>query len=129
MRVLTFLYFVALLTAALLNQIPGITDAEGRAFGIFALDIFDDLLHFASAAWAGIAALVSRRASITFLRVFGLLYFADGLLGLITGSGYLDLGILVWGVLDLPLTFRIMANTPHLLLGGVAMVAGWRARA
>jgi Domain of unknown function (DUF4383) len=118
-----------LLAVGLLNQVPGITDAEGRVFGIFELDIFDDLLHLASAAWAGVAAVVSRRAAITFLRVFGLLYLADGVLGLATGSGYLDLGILVWGVQDLPLMFRIMANTPHLLLGGMATLAGWRARA
>jgi Domain of unknown function (DUF4383) len=129
MRALAFLYAVVLLAAGLLNQAPGITDAEGRVFGIFELDLFDDLLHLASAAWAGLAAAVSRRAAITFLRVFGLLYLADGVLGLATGSGYLDLGILVWGVQDLPLMFRIMANTPHLLLGGIAALAGWRARA
>ena len=129
MRALAFLYAMVLLAVGLLNQVPGITDAEGRVFGIFELDIFDDLLHLASAAWAGVAAVVSRRASITFLRVFGLLYLADGVLGLATGSGYLDLGILVWGVQDLPLMFRIMANTPHLLLGGMATLAGWRARA
>jgi hypothetical protein len=44
------------LMTASLNYIPGLTDAEGRAFGVFALDIFDDRLHVASAAWAGIAA-------------------------------------------------------------------------
>ncbi|MDX1786162.1 MAG: hypothetical protein R3210_08530 [Roseovarius sp.] len=31
-------YFVALLGAAALNYIPGLTDAQGLAFGIFALD-------------------------------------------------------------------------------------------
>lgn len=128
MRGLAFLYALALLGAASLNQIPGVNDADGRAFGIFALDIYDDLLHLASAIWAGVSALVSRRAAITFLRVFGVLYLGDGLLGLVTGSGYLDLGILIWGVQDLPLTFRILANTPHLLLGGFATLAGWRAR-
>ena len=61
---------------------------------MFALDIFDDLLHVASAAWAGIAAALSARASKIFLRYFGLLYLTDGLLGLATGSGYLDLGIM-----------------------------------
>ncbi len=128
MRALALVYALVLLAVGLLNQVPGITDAQGRVFGIFALDIFDDLLHLGSAAWAGISAALSRRASITFLRVFGLLYLADGLLGLATGSGYLDLGILVWGVQDLPLMFRILANAPHLLLGGVATLAGWRAR-
>ena len=49
-------YFCILLFAASLNYIPGLTDTEGRAFGIFALDIFDDSLHVASALWALSAA-------------------------------------------------------------------------
>ena len=53
-----------------------LTDTEGLAFGIFALDIFDDLLHVASAIWAAIAACLSRNASSAFLLYFGLLYFA-----------------------------------------------------
>lgn len=117
-------YCLALLLAGLLNYIPGLTDAEGRAFGIFALDIYDDMLHWASAAWAGIAALVSRRASEIFLKVFGALYLADGALGLATGSGYLDLGILIYGAQNLPFTFKVLANLPHVALGGFALLAG-----
>ena len=41
-------YFVALLGAAALNYIPGLTDEDGLAFGIFALDIFDDIECVAS---------------------------------------------------------------------------------
>lgn len=117
-------YCLTLLFAGLLNYIPGLTDAQGRAFGIFALDIYDDMLHWASAAWAGIAALVSKRASEIFLKVFGTLYLADGALGLATGSGYLDLGILIYGVQALPFTFKILANLPHIALGGLAVFAG-----
>ena len=116
-------FAVSLLVAASLNYIPGLTDAQGRAFGIFALDIYDDLLHLASALWAGIAAFVSTRASRIFLRYFGILYFADGLLGLITGSGYLDLGIVNYGIQDLDFGFKILANLPHLALGGIAFVS------
>lgn len=118
-------YCFVLLLAGLLNYIPGLTDAQGRAFGIFALDIYDDMLHWGSAAWAGIAALVSRRASEIFLKVFGALYFADGALGLATGSGYLDLGILIYGVQALPFAFKIFANLPHIGLGGFALFAGF----
>ncbi len=50
---------VALAFAGSLNYVPGLTDAEGRSFGIFALDIYDDALHFASAAWAALAAMIS----------------------------------------------------------------------
>jgi hypothetical protein len=118
-------YAVALLIAASLNYIPGLIDAQGRVFGVFALDIYDDLLHVASAAWAAIAACWSRPASVSFLKLFGTLYCLDGLLGLATGSGYLDLGILIYGVQNIPFGFKILANLPHIALGGFAMFAGF----
>jgi hypothetical protein len=117
-------YFVALMAAASLNYIPGLTDDQGRAFGIFALDIFDDALHVASALWALAAALVSQRASRLFLTLFGALYLGDGALGLLTGSGYLDLGIFRWGWQDLDFGFKVLANLPHIALGGFALLAG-----
>lgn len=125
-RPVAALYFVILLAVAGLNYIPGVTDASGVAFGVFALDVYDDLLHLVSALWAGLAAVLSRRAARLFLLGFGALYLADGVLGLATGSGYLDLGILFRGVQDLPLGFRIMANAPHIGLGAVALAAGLR---
>lgn len=118
-------YAVILGIVTLLNYIPGLTDAGGRAFGIFALDIYDDALHFGSALWAAVAAFLSTRASVLYLRVFGVLYCLDGLLGLATGSGYLDLGILVYGVQNLPFGFKILANLPHIALGGVAAFVGF----
>ena len=126
LRRIALVYMMILLAAASLNYIPGLTDAEGRAFGVFALDIYDDALHVASAAWAVIAAALSSRAARMFLRYFGLLYLTDGLFGLATGSGYLDLGIVHHGMLDLPLTFRILANLPHIAGGGFAVFASVR---
>lgn len=122
LRLLALAYAVVLLGAAALNYIPGLTDAEGRAFGIFALDIYDDLLHLASATWALVAALLSHRAARAFLLYFGVLYLGDGLLGLATGSGYLDLGIFNYGIQSLPLGFKVLANLPHITLGGVAVL-------
>jgi hypothetical protein len=119
-------YVVALTGAAALNYIPGLTDDQGRAFGIFALDIYDDALHLASALWALAAALISGRAARLFLLIFGALYLADGAMGLAVGSGYLDLGIFTNGMLDLDFTFKIFANTPHILLGGFALLMGVR---
>ena len=117
-------FFIVLLGAASLNYIPGVTNEDGVAFGIFALDIFDDSLHLASAIWALAAALVSARAARLFLLIFGALYFADGAMGLAIGSGYLDFGIFTYGVQDLPFGFKILANLPHLGLGGIALVSG-----
>ncbi len=118
-------YFVVLLFVASLNQIPGVNDEFGKAFGIFALDIYDDALHLASAIWALVAALMSHRAAKNFLFYFGVLYLFDGLLGLATGSGYLDLGIINYGIQDLPLKFKILANGPHITLGGFALLASF----
>ncbi len=119
-------YFVVLSLVAALNYIPGVTDADGLTFGIFALDIYDDALHAASALWALVAAVVSARAARLYLLLFGALYLADGVLGLVTGSGYLDLGIFTWGWQDLPFSFKILANGPHLALGGFALAMGLR---
>ncbi len=64
-------------------------------------------------------------AARSFLTYFGLLYLADGLLGLATGSGYLDLGIINYGIQDLPLGFKILANLPHISLGGMAVLCAY----
>lgn len=117
-------YAVILAGVTVLGWIPWFADDGGRLFGIFRLTWYNDALHLSSAAWAAGAALVSGRASLLFLRVFGGLYLLDGLMGLAIGSGYLDLGILIRGVLDLPLGFKVLANAPHVILGSVALVAG-----
>ncbi len=127
-RTTAFAYAAILALVASLNYlpIPGLVDAEGRTFGIFALDVYDDALHLASALWALAAALVSARAARMFLILFGTLYFLDGLLGCFAGSGFLDLGIFTWGWLDIPVTLKILASLPHRILGGVALIVGLR---
>ncbi|MAX74135.1 MAG: hypothetical protein CMH66_10810 [Nioella sp.] len=125
LRIIAFGYFVALMVAASLNYIPGLTDEDGLAFGIFALDIFDDSLHVASALWALAAGLISHRASRIFLLLFGALYLGDGVFGFFTGYGYLDLGIFTNPSEGMSLTVvRVLANLPHLALGGFALFAG-----
>src|SRR5919106_1532780 len=62
-------------------------------------------------------------------RLFGILYFLDGVMGLFLGSGYLDFGIIIYGVVDLPLIIRFLANLPHLVIGGFAIFVGfWLSR-
>ena len=125
LRLLAWIYAVLFAGVTSLNYIPGLTDAEGRTFGLFALDVFDDLLHAASGVWAALAAWWSTRATVTYFRWFGTLYCLDGLLGLATGSGYLDLGIFLYGVLDYPFVTRVLMNLPHIAIGGFAAVAGF----
>lgn len=124
-RTLCLGYAAVLLAVAAINYIPGLTDAEGLAFGIFALDPFDDALHLASAVWALAAALVSLGAARVFLILFGAAYLADGLFGIATGWGFLDLAIFTKASLGFDLSFlRIAANLPHIGLGGLALAAG-----
>jgi hypothetical protein len=127
LRVLAWVYAGLFVIVTSLNYVPGLTDAQGRTFGLFALDVFDDALHGASALWAGLAAWWSTRATVTYFRVFGSLYCFDGLLGLATGSGYLDLGIFLHGVLDLPFVTKVLMNLPHIVIGGVAAAVGFLA--
>jgi hypothetical protein len=125
LRVLAVVYAVLFAFVTSLNYIPGLTDSQGRTFGLFELDLFDDALHAASGLWAALAAWRSSRATIVFFRVFGTLYCLDGLLGLATGSGYLDFGIFVNGMLDLPLVTRVLMNLPHIAIGGFAALTGF----
>jgi len=124
LRIICLVYFVVLMAVAALNYIPGVVDSQGLTFGIFELDIFDDALHAASALWALGAAIISHRASRIYLLLFGALYLADGAMGLVFGAGYLDFGIFAYGVQNLPLSFKILANLPHLALGGIALFSG-----
>ena len=105
--------YAALLGFVILTgYIPAFIDANDMIFGLFRRTWYADGLHLVSALWAAAAALTSRRASELFFQLFGAFYFADGVLGLLTGSGYLDFGILINGVLNLPLSTRIFRQRP-----------------
>ena len=127
-RLAACLLGLALLFAAATDYIPSFLDSEGRVFGLFHLDIYKDALHVASAAWAIAAALVSRQASIFFLKVFGTLYFLDGVMGVFTGSGYLDLSIFIDGVRSTSAYVKFASSVPHLVLGMFGIVTGFSAR-
>ncbi len=124
-RKLGFAYFVLFVIVAAMSYVPQFKDADGLMFGLFRLDLYDDALHLFSGIWAGVAAWLSTRASIIYFKLFGTLYLLDGVMGLFLGSGYLDFGIFIQGVLDLDLTTRILANLPHLAIGGFAAFTGF----
>ena len=124
-RAFGWLYCAMFMAIVGLDFVPAFVDAQGRLFGLFTLDFYDNALHFASGLWAGIAAWHGRGAARAYFRLFGPLYFLDGLMGLAVGSGYLDFGIFLYGTLDLSLTIRFLANLPHLLIGGIAAFVGY----
>jgi len=118
-------YAVLLGLVIVSGYIPAFIDQNDMILGLFKRTWYADGLHLVSALWAAIAALMSRRASELFFKLFGVFYFADGVMGLITGSGYLDFGIVINGWLNLPLQTRVFANLPHLVLGGTAILIGY----
>ena len=124
-RALGWAYAVLFVGVTALGYIPAFLDAQGNLFGLFKLQWWDDALHLGSGLWAAIAAYMSYSASRTYFRIFGPLYFFDGVLGLLTGMGYLDLGIFLHGPMDVPLQARIAMNVPHIAIGGVAIWVGY----
>lgn len=123
-RIAALMLAAALLFAAATDYIPAFIDPEGRVFGLFHLDIYKDALHVASGLWA-LASALSRRSAVFFLRVFGTLYFLDGVMGVFTGSGYLDLSILIDGIRDVSPMIKFLSSVPHLGLGAFGIAVGW----
>lgn len=117
---------VGFMLVVAIGHIPPFLDANGNLFGLFKLDLYDDSLHFFSGVWAGVAAWWSYGAARRYFRLFGPLYFADGVMGLFLGSGYLDGGIFLYGPIQQSVAVHIFANLPHLVIGGVAIWVGYR---
>jgi hypothetical protein len=122
---LAWLYAVMFFVLGSLSYIPWINDEHGVTLGIFSLQWYDDLLHYASGAWAAIAAWRSPRASEFYFKLFGIIYGLDGVMGFFLGQGYLDGGILIYGYTPLDWGFKFFANIPHILIGGVAVLIGF----
>jgi len=116
---------LALVFAAVTDYVPAFRDEGGKVFGLFALDVYKDALHLASGLWGAVAAAMSRRAAEAFLRIFGVLYLVDGIIGMFTGSGFLDLSIITEGVRDVPVTIKILSSLPHVGLGLIGLWFGW----
>ena len=124
-RAMGWAYALLFIGVTALGYIPPFLDEHGNLFGLFKLQWWDDALHLGSGVWAAIAAYTSYNATRTYFRIFGPLYFLDGVLGLLTGMGYLDLGIVLHGPADLPLATRIAMNLPHIAIGGIAVLVGY----
>ena len=60
--------------------------------------------------------------------MFGTLYFLDGVMGVFTGSGYLDLSIFIDGVRSTSTFVKVASSVPHLALGAFGIVTGFSAR-
>jgi hypothetical protein len=122
---LAWLYAIMFFFIGSLRYIPWINDENGVTLGLFSLQWYDDLLHYASGVWAAIAAWRSAKDSVFYFKLFGIIYGLDGVLGFLTGQGYLDGGIFLQGITPLPLSTRFLANIPHITIGGIAVLIGF----
>lgn len=113
------------LFVAIMGYIPPFVDNQGYLFGLFALDLYDNSLHAFSGIWALVASLISTRQTILYFKIFGTLYFLDGIMGLFLGNAFLDFGIFLYGIANNPFVVNFLLNIPHILIGGFAMLAGY----
>ncbi len=121
-----WIYFAGFVAVVAIGHVPAFNDAQGRLFGLFTLDIYDDSLHLASGLWAAGAGLVVARCGahlFSHLRPALFPRRRDGLLprpGL-PRSRHFPLRA------DRPPAFdRFFANLPHLVIGGFAAYVGYR---
>jgi hypothetical protein len=110
MQRLAWLYAAMFFVLGSLRHIPFINDANGVTLGIFSLQWYDDLLHYASGAWAAYAAWRGFKESVFYFKLFGIIYGLDGVMGFFLGQGYLDLGIILKGYTALPWSKRLAAD-------------------
>ncbi len=125
-----YLYAFMFFAIVALNYIPAIHDANGNMFGLFRLDPIDDAVHLATAVWAIIAASLSFKQSVLFFKIFGVFYFADGVICMIFGQCLADFTLFTHqhsiALLNAGnLVDRIYLNGPHLLIGGLAIFLGF----
>ncbi|MBP9757257.1 MAG: DUF4383 domain-containing protein [Candidatus Pacebacteria bacterium] len=124
-RILGFIYAAGFFFVAIMGYIPPFVDENGLLFGLFALDTYDNSLHGLSGVWALIAASISTRQTILFLKLFGTVYFLDGAMGLALGNAFLDFGIFTNGIADNSFMTNFFLNVPHIIIGGVAAIGGF----
>ena len=120
-----WVYAVLFFMVVAVGYVPAFNDASGNLFGLFSLQLVDDALHAGSGIWAALAAWRSAYASTLYFKLFGTVYFLDGVVGLIFGRAYLDGGIFVDGPASLDAMTKIATNIPHIAIGGMAVVFGF----
>jgi hypothetical protein len=124
MRTLAWVYTAGFLGIFAICHTPGLTDSQGRLFGLFRIDPIDDFVHLLS----GIAgALVAWRGAhlAAYFIVIGLLYDLDAVVGMTMSRGLLDLSVFRQGPGGPDFnTTNWLLNLPHIVLASLALVIG-----
>jgi hypothetical protein len=86
----------------------------------------DDIVHLLSGLAGVVVAAWAVRLVPLYLRLIGILYGLDALVGLVVSRGFLDGSLFTQGPgrLDFGLT-NVLINLPHIVLAGIALAAGF----
>ena len=122
----TYVYIILFFLLIGLNFFPFLYQEDGRMIGGFNLAEEGNILHVLSGIWAATALWYSRNSMLYYFRIFGTVYLLDGVVGLIVGKAFLNLNLFRSDVIPHEdFMVRLLLNTPHLLIGGVAVIIGF----
>ncbi len=122
----TYVYIILFFLLIGLNFFPFLYQEDGRMIGGFNLAEEGNILHVLSGIWAATALWYSRNSMLYYFRIFGTVYVLDGVVGLIVGKAFLNLNLFRSDVIPHEdFMVRLLLNTPHLLIGGVAVIIGF----
>jgi len=126
LRKLAWVYAAGFLGVFLVTHTPGLSDVEGRLFGLFKIDPIDDVAHLLSGlAGALVAGWATRHLSLYF-KVIGVAYGLDVVVGMALSRGFLDLSVFTQGPGAADLSLRnFLLNAPHIPISVIALVAGF----
>jgi hypothetical protein len=127
LRKLTWWYVAGFLGIFIICHTPGLSDAEGRLFGLFRIDPIDDFVHLLSGLAGLFIAMRAMHLAPLYFIVIGVLYDLDAVVGMTMSRGLLDLSVFRMGPggPDFSLTNWAL-NLPHIVLATLALWIGFR---
>jgi hypothetical protein len=127
LKKLAWAYTAGFLGIFLLCHTPGLSDEQGRLFGLFRIDPIDDFVHLLSGLVGAVVAWRMPRAIPAYFLVIGILYNLDAVVGMTMSRGLLDLSVFAQGpgAPDFSVTNWAL-NLPHIVLATLALWIGIR---
>ena len=122
----TYLYVMLFFVLVGMNFFPFLFQENGRMIGGFNLAAEANILHLLSGMWAATAMWWSRGAMLYYFRIFGSVYFLDGVVGFFAGKAFLNLNLFNHHIEPhADIMVRLLLNIPHLVIGGLAVIIGF----
>lgn len=127
LRKLTWAYVAGFLGIFVICHTPGLSDSEGRLFGLFRIDPIDDFVHLLSGLAGAFVAWRAMSLAPLYFKVIGTLYNLDALVGMTMSRGLLDLSVFTQGAGSPDFSVSNWAlNVPHIILATLALWIGFR---